>query len=79
MLLNNASPKDIKASIPVYILTDAGVQLASAINRRITDDNAIKFAKYLKNKYNALEITLHKIITINVNGDIQYNVDDMLK
>lgn len=77
-LINNSS-KDIKARIPVYILTDAGVQLASAINHWITDDNVIKFAKYLKNKYNSLEITSHKIISINDDGDIQYNSDDMLK
>lgn len=78
MILHNNSNQTVKCRIPVYILTDAGVQLASAINHWIVEENAIKFAKYLKGKHKDLTLKLHKIISINPNGDITFSTDDLL-
>lgn len=79
LFLNNATTKDIKCRIPVYILTDVGVQLASAINSWIKEENAVRFSKYLMKKYNGLKLSLHKIISSTSDGGVQYNTADLLK
>ena len=78
LLITNPTAKDINVSIPVYVLTDAGFQLSSAINAWIKEENGIKFAKYFKNRYKMLNISLHEIISFDSNRNVHYKRNDLL-
>lgn len=76
--VQNSTGKDFEASIPVYILTDAGAQLASAINCWIKEEHSIEFGKYLKNKYRTLSVFLYKIVSVNSDGNIQHETNNLV-
>lgn len=66
-----------KCSIPIYMFTDAGNQLANAISIDINTDFAFEYMRKMKTQKD-FDFSFHKVINRNPDGSIEYEEEDLL-
>jgi len=78
LIMKSISSKPETLRIPVFVLTDAGVQLMKALKLNINDASLIDVGNHFKKKYKTIDIKAHRIINMMPNGQIHHEINDLL-
>lgn len=77
IIIKNEIEEKQEINIEIKGFTEIGTQIFKSIGFNSSNDEFIKFARYLKEKGAKLKISLHKINTI-INDNINYQIEDLL-
>ena len=74
--LNNSVNKN--ASYPCYVLTNEGRELKHALNISLPEEKIKEFVIEIRKKaFSGVEVTLHKLVSIERNGRVTYGNEDI--
>lgn len=78
ILIKNQNNYEVKVSLETDVLTREGLELKKSLNKNISDSNIIKLGKWIKDNNKNVSITVNRIISINSDGTICYDTNDLL-
>lgn len=67
LIIDNKFNAPVNISMPVYVLTDVGLQLYRSLNCKVSLDNIKQIARTIKKKYLDITVSLQKTASINGN------------
>ena len=78
IVISNQNDYEVKVSLETDVLTREELELIKSLNKNISDSNIIKLGKRIKDNNKNVSVTVNRIISFNLDGQIVYSTNDLL-
>lgn len=78
IVISNQNDYEVKVSLETDVLTREELELKKSLNKNISDSNIIKLGKRIKDNNKNVSVTVNRIISFNLDGQIVYSTNDLL-